>query len=145
MADRIGRIRSDVSGPLRMLRSAARALQPPQVTSAVRAALEVYQAGIRRRAPHKTGRLAQSFEITMTGPDTGEVGSDLIYARPQEEGAWIAPKRKKALHFQGASGPVFLRRPVRLRPRPYVGPTATEDEPRAFEAFAAEIDRAIET
>jgi hypothetical protein len=140
---KIARIRFDASGPLRMVRSAVRALEPPQVTKAVEAAVEVFQRGIQARAPHKSGDLARSFRRSMTGPYSGEVGSDLVYAPVQERGAWIGPKRKKTLKFAGSGGPVFLRRPVRIKPQPYVGPTAEQDSPRAFEAFAREIDRAI--
>lgn len=138
----IGTIRSDASGPLRMLRSVVRALQPPQVTAALDAALQVYQRGIQSRAPRKTGQLASSFTISSSGY-VGEVGSNLIYAVPQERGAWIAPKKPHvALKFTGSG--VFVRRPIRLRPRPYVGPTFQADTPQAEVAFQREIDRAIQ-
>lgn len=139
---KIGSIRSKTSGPLNMLRSAVRALQPPVVGAAVDAALQVYQAGIQARAPRRTGHLADSFQRRMTGPAQGEVGSDLIYARPQEYGAWIAPKNVTTLKFAG-SGVHFQRKPVRLKPRPYVGPTFQQDSSRAEAAFISEIDRAI--
>jgi len=135
------RIKVDASGPLSMIRSAVRALQPPQVTAAVEAALRVYQQGIQRRAPRKTGALGRSFTIEASGY-SGEVGSDLVYANPQEQGAWIAPKNK-SLKFQGAGGVHFQRKPIRLKPHPYVGPTFNQDSPRAVAAFAREIDQAI--
>lgn len=135
------RIKVDASGPLSMIRSAVRALQPPQVTAAVDAALQVYQRGIQKRAPHKTGRLARSFVRSASGT-SGEVSSDLIYAGPQESGAWIAPiKPHVALKFAGSG--VFVRRPIRLKAQPYVAPTFTSDSDEAFGAFAREIDQAI--
>lgn len=139
---KIGTIKTDSSGPLRALRSVVRALQPPAIGKAVDAALQVYQRGIQARAPHRTGALAASFQLKKTGPYTGEVGSNLIYARPQEYGAWIAPKAPHvALKFTGSG--VFVRRPIRIKPQPYVGPTFQEDTPRAEAAFMSEIDRAI--
>ena len=137
---KIGTIKSDTSEPLRMLRAVVRALQPPQITAAIDAAVEVYQVGIQSRAPNQSGRLARSFRRIRTGPYSGEVGSDLIYARPQEYGAWIAPKNK-ALKFTGSG--VFVRRPIRLKPQPYVGPTYQQDTPRAEAAFQREIDRSL--
>ena len=139
---KIGTIKSDTSGPLRMLASVVRALQPPAISRAVDAALQVYQHGIQSRAPRKSGALAASFKRETTGAYTGEVGSDLIYARPQEFGAWIAPKGK-ALKFEGSGGVHFQGKPIRLRPQPYVGPTFDQDSPRAEAAFMSEIDRAI--
>jgi hypothetical protein len=139
---KIGTIKSDVSGPLSMLRSVVRALQPPHLGAAVDEALKVYEAGIQSRAPRRSGQLAASFQRRMTGATIGEVGSDLIYARPQEFGAWIAPKSPHvALKFTGSG--VFVRRPIRLKPQPYVGPTFQQDTPRAEAAFMSEIDRAI--
>jgi hypothetical protein len=139
---KIGTIKSDASGPLRMLRMAVRALQPPAIGRAVDAALQVYQQGIQKRAPRKSGALAASFKRQMTGEAQGEVGSDLIYARPQEQGAWIAPKGK-ALKFEGSGGVHFQGKPIRLKPHPYVGPTFDQDSPHAEAAFMSEIDRAI--
>jgi len=136
-------IKVDASGPLRMIRAAIRALQPPNITAAVDAAVVVYQQGIQKRAPRKTGALARSFTRTVSGT-SGQVSSDLIYAVPQEAGAFIAPKTGTTLKFAGSGGVHFQRKPIRLKAQPYVAPTFVSDSDKAFGAFAREIDQALD-
>lgn len=134
--------RVDASEVLRMLAAARKAFESPRVTDAVRAALAVYQAGIQRRAPRKTGDLANNFTIEVAG-SSGSVTSDQIKALTQEQGAWIAPKNKKALRFSGP--PVaFVKKPVHVPARPYVAPTFSDDSDKAVDAFAEQVDRNIQ-
>lgn len=133
----------DASEVKRMLASARRALSNPR--KAVIAALEVYRDGIAGRAPRKTGDLIANFKIKMTGNAShvsGEVSSDQVKATTQEFGAWIGPKRRKALKFAG-SPVTYMRKPVHVPARPYVAPTFQSDSDRAVAAFADELDRSI--
>lgn len=133
----------DASEVKRMLASARRALSNPR--QAVQAALKVYRDGIASRAPRKTGDLIANFRIKMTGDGThasGEVSSDQVKATTQEFGAWIAPKSRKALKFEGP--PVaYIKKAVHVGGKPYVVPTFQSDSDRATAAFAEELDRSI--
>lgn len=124
-----------------MIRTLVRAVQPPKITKAVEAALKVYQRGIQKRAPRKSGALGKSFKIKLSGT-SGEVSSNLIYAVPQEKGAYIKP-HGKALKFSGSGGVTFLRRGVRLEPQPYLGPTFDQDTDQAVEAFVDQLFRNV--
>lgn len=130
----------DASQVTRMFNRAKKVLRDSP--GPLRAALDVYAAGIDRRAPRRTGALAASFKI-IGNQTHGEVSSGAVAARVQEHGAWIAPKRKTALRFTGP--PVgFIRRPVFVPAQPYVGPTFTQDTARAVDAagraLASEIN-----
>jgi len=107
----------------------------------LRAALDVYAAGIKRRAPKRTGALAGSFKITTTGSSSGSVSSDSVAARTQEYGARIAP-HGTALRFAGP--PVaFVRRAVFVPGRPYVAPTFEQDTTRAVDAAGVALESEI--
>lgn len=135
------RIDVDSKDAIRMVERAQKAIGPPGVTEAVKAAAEVYREGIARRAPRRSGRLAGSFEVRVLSATEAEVSSGLVYARPQESGAFIRAKGR-ALKFTGAGGARFLKW-VRVRPQPYVAPTFASDSDKAFEAFCDHIERNI--
>lgn len=137
------RIDIDVSGPIRMLRHAIDAIEPPNITYAVRDAAKVYGAGIDARAPRKTGRLARSFEIQPLSTTSYEVSSGLVYAPVHEFGATIRPRRARALRFFVGGQLVFARK-VTIPARPYVAPTFEVDSDRAFDAFATRVERSIQ-
>ncbi len=122
-----------------MLRSALAAVDPPKLTEALRDAAEVFQRGIARRAPRRSGRLAASFDVQTVSPTEVEVSSGLVYARPHEEGAFIRADKAKALRFT-AGGPRYLKW-VRLKARPYVAPTFASDADKAFDAFTDSVER----
>lgn len=141
MADSI-RIEIDTSASIRMLRAAIDAIEPPSITYAVRDAARVYGAGIDRRAPRKTGRLARSFEIIPLSATSYEVSSDLVYAPVQEFGATIRPRRAQALRFFVGGRLVFARK-VTIPAQPYVTPTFEADSGKAFDRFADRVERSI--
>lgn len=132
------RVDVDTGGPERMIRAAIDALTPPNVTNALRAAANVYQTGIRSRAPRRTGRLATSFFIDQVGAYEFEVSSGLIYAPVHEFGATIRPVRARALRFTVGSQVVFAQK-VTIPARPYVAPTFAQDSDKAFNAFAERV------
>lgn len=120
----------DASQVTRMFERTKRVLRGS--SGPLRAALDVYAAGINRRAPRRTGALAASFKVTTNGPASGSVSSSSVAAHTQEFGARIAPT-KTALRFTGP--PVtFIRRAVFVPAQPYVAPTFTQDTQRAVDA-----------
>ncbi len=135
----MARVRVDVDsgGPERMIRAAIDAVSTPNISYAVRDAALVYARGIDRRAPRRTGRLAGSFEIEAFSPTEYEVSSDLVYANPQESGAFIRGRRspRKVLRVGGGR---YLKW-VRVKPQPYVAPTFAQDSDKAFDAFADRV------
>lgn len=136
------RVDVDTAGPERMIRSAVDAMSQPDISYAVRDAAEVFQRGIASRAPRRSGRLAGSFEIRSVSAHEYEVSSDLVYARPQEEGAFIKPRNRGGVLAFRSGGPRFLKW-VRVRPQPYVAPTFVADADEAFDAFADRVDRSL--
>lgn len=135
------RVGVDKRDATRLVVRAQEALSPPKVTDAVRAAAEVYAEGIARRAPRRSGRLAGSFEVRTLSATEAEASSGLVYARPQESGAFIRAKGR-ALRFTGAGGVRYLKW-VRVKPQPYVAPTFASDSDKAFEAFCDHVDQSI--
>lgn len=124
-----------------MVERAVEAVSPPDVTDAVRAAAETFRDGIARRAPRRSGRLAASFRVNTVSAYEAEAVSDLMYARPQEEGAFIRPVRARALVFN-AGGPQF-RKWIRVKKQPYVSPTFAADANKAFDTFCDHIEQSI--
>lgn len=135
------RIRTNTGGPERVIARAARALEPPLVSGAVREGAKVIQRGIAARAPRRSGRLARSFQIESVDAYTYDVASDLIYAPVHEYGATIRPRRATYLRFVVGGQVVFTKGPVVIPARPYVEPTAAADGDAALNAVADRIER----
>lgn len=127
---------------LRMLDRAIDAVGTASVSRSLRDGAEVYQEGMRTRAPHLSGRLANSIRINQVSNTEYEVGTDLVYAQIQEFGGTIRPRGHPFLKFEVGGRVVFKRR-VTLRAQPYFIPTFQQDSDRAFGAFADSIDRAL--
>jgi phage gpG-like protein len=140
----MGQVRATVAirDSLRMLDRAIDAVGAASVSRSLRDGAEVYQEGMRARAPHKDGTLANSIQISQVSNTEYEVGTDLVYAQIQEFGGTIRPKGHPFLKFTIGKRVVF-KRSVRLRAQPYFVPTFQEDSDRAFGAFADSIDRAL--
>lgn len=128
-----------VAEALALVERAVASVQPPVVTDAVKAAAEVFRDGARRRAPRRSGRLADSIETRTTGPSTAVTSTDLVYAQIHEFGGTIRPKRAKVLAFDPGGGVVFARR-VRITAQPYWLPTFDQDTPAAVDAAGDVID-----
>jgi HK97 gp10 family phage protein len=133
------RINLDTKDVHRAVDAAIAACEPPAVTDALVAAMTVIQKGAQDRAPHKTGALARSIELQVTGPTSVSVGTDSPYSFVQEFGATIRAHKQK-LEFNGKSGVVFVRK-VTIRAQPYFLPAFTQDSPAAETAFGDEFDR----
>lgn len=92
-------------------------------------------------APYKTGNLRRSIHVgaaivTALGAEC-EVGTNLIYAAPQEFGAHIEPKNYPFLHWVTDDGAdVFVWHGVDIPPHPYMRPAADQGAPAAVAAFA---------
>lgn len=129
----------------RMIEDAVDAVSPPNITDAVKDAARVFQRGVARRAPRKTGRLANSFTVSQVSATECEVSSDLVYAHVQEFGAYIRPRRRGGRLRFTAGGGVRFAKAVRIRPQPYFVPTFHADAGDAFEAFADRVEDAIQS
>jgi hypothetical protein len=80
----------------------------------------------KRRCPFRRGNLRRSlhFAITAAAFDyaEGNAGTNVEYARAQEEGATIVPVHAKMLHWVDEDGQDIFAREVTLPPRPYLRP-----------------------
>jgi len=133
------RVQIDIKDVLRALEAAREAAEPPGVTDALVAAMTVIQKGAQSRAPHKSGALARSIELEVTGPTSVSVGTDSPYSFVQEFGATIRAHKQK-LEFKGKNGVVFVRK-VTIRAQPYFLPAFNQDSPAAESAFGDVFDR----
>lgn len=133
------RVQIDLKDVHRAVDAAIAAASPPAVTDALVAAMEVYQASARSRAPKRSGALAASIQLEVTGPTSVSVGTDSPYSIVQEFGATIRP-HKQFLKFAGNGGVKFVRK-VTIRPQPYFLPAFDSDTPSAERAFGDEFDR----
>lgn len=123
----------------RAVDAAVAACSPPAVTGALVAAMQVIQRGAQDRAPKKTGALARSIQLEVTGPTSVSVGTDSPYSFTQEFGATIRAHKQK-LEFVGSrEGLVFVRK-VTIRAQPYFLPAFNQDTPAAESAFGDEFD-----
>jgi len=107
-----------------------------------RRAVAVYQAG-HPEARAAQDRHARPLVHSHGVGDQRPVSSDLIYAVPQEAGAFIAPKSGTTLKFAGSGGVHFQRKPIRSSPA-IRRPDVSSLTDKAFGAFAREIDQALD-
>lgn len=133
------RLDIDPSEPIAMIDRAVKALSPPEITNAVRAASHIFLVGIRDRAPRLTGRLAASFYVSPVSAYEYEASSALNYAPVHEFGAIIVPRTRQFLRFE-INGRVIFAKRVKIPARPYVLPTFVEDSDKAFAAFADYVE-----
>jgi len=136
---RVG-VNTDTAEVLAALERAARALEPPAITEAVEAATDVFGGGARRRAPKRSGRLAESIKKRKITDTSYEVATELVYANITEFGGTIRPDRRKVLKF--ASGIFSMH--AKIPAQPYMIPTFEQDSEKAFNAFADKVDRSLD-
>jgi len=134
------RVQFDVQDVRRAVDAAIAAASPPAVTDALVAAMTVIQKGAQNRAPRKSGALARSIELEITGPTSVSVGTDSPYSFVQEFGATIRAHKQK-LEFVGSRNGLTFVRKVTIRAQPYFLPAFTQDTPAAEAAFGDEFDR----
>lgn len=85
-------------------------------------AMRILEDEAKKTAPVLTGRLRESIKsgTTVTGRRIyGWVGSDVIYARIQEEGGIIYPKKGRYLKFQ-VGGQWRFARQVKIKGQHYL-------------------------
>lgn len=115
----------------------------PDVRAAVSRALPVAAQLVRGKAienaPYKTGTLRRSI-ITDVDSDRAKIGTNLPYARIQEFGGTIRPKKKKTLAFKINGKWVFAKK-VTLPKRPYLIPALFDSESQIRRIFKAEIEK----
>lgn len=124
----------------RAVDAAKAAASPPAVTNALVLAMAVIQKGAQNRAPHKTGALARSIQLEVTGPTSVSVGTDSPYSFVQEFGATIRAHKQK-LEFVGSRNGLTFVKKVTIRAQPYFLPAFNQDTPAAESAFGDEFDR----
>lgn len=78
----------------------------------------------KRNSPVKTGHLRRSINVIEENGKGGRYGSNIVYARIQEEGGKIKPKRAKYLKFKIGNRWIYARS-VRIRPKKYMARSAT--------------------
>lgn len=111
-----------------------------------RSALEVMNEG-KKNAPYITGNLRRS--ITMDPQKVGigdkqvKVGSNLVYARIQDEGGTITPKRGKYLAFRTRDGQFVLARRVFIRGNKYLTNAYENMRTRINKIFNEEFNKNI--
>lgn len=78
------------------------------------------RSGLGARKPlNASGLLAATIASHVSGR-TARWGSNRVYARIHQLGGVVIPRRRRALHFDAAGRPIFVRRVV-IPPRPFVG------------------------
>lgn len=85
----------------------------------------------------RSGQLRRSITSGVK-EDTGWIGSDLVYARIQEEGGRISARMKPYLAFQ-VNGHWVKKKSVNIPARPYLAPAITDNIDRIGEIIAQEI------
>lgn len=98
----------------------------------------------RQLCPYRTGNLRRSIHFTLVALAgmyaEGKAGSNLVYARIQEEGGTIVPVHAKMLHWVDPdTGEDIFARKVEIPPRPYMRPAADE----TYMLVGAETARAL--
>lgn len=115
----------------------------PVIRQAIARALPVAAQIVRGKAignaPYKTGTLRRSI-ITDVNPNRAKIGTNLDYARIQEFGGTIRPKKKKMLAFKIGGKWVFAKK-VTLPARPYLVPALFSSEEQIKRVFKAEIEK----
>lgn len=96
-------------------------------------------------APYKSGTLRRSVGMDL-GTSKVAVGSDLVYARIQDQGGTIKPKRKKYLRFQIRGKWVTVKQVTipKYNGKGYLTPAYNKQEQsRAEDIFREEFDRIL--
>jgi phage gpG-like protein len=123
---------------------------PEQINKAVkttilRASLEV-QTKAQEYAPRLTGDLSRSIAVKIEdGGMTGRIGTNKVYARIQEYGGVIVPKRAKFLAFK-VNGKWVRAKKVRIpqyKGRGYLTPAGAYVSSRVQKMLNEEISYAL--
>jgi len=100
----------------------------------LRKSVLLVQNEAKKNAPFETGSLRRSITHEVKNL-TGTVGTDLVYARIQEEGGDITPKTKKYLRFKTKGGNWVTTKKVRIKKQPYLKPALTKNRNKIIQIF----------
>lgn len=98
----------------------------------------VFQSAAQGYAPVRSGNLRSSIHLEQTGAREVTVGTDIVYARIQEFGGVVTPKRAKMLHFVVDGQDVFAHS-VTIPAHPYMRPAYDTRSGAALDAVQAAI------
>lgn len=115
------------------------------VVSGLRRAILIAEAGAKQLAPVDTGHLRRSIHsgVDVNPNPTGWIGSDVIYARIQELGGKIVPKRAKALRFKIGDRWITTKS-VTIKGKLYLQKGMTENSGRIVDTIRNTIIDAME-
>lgn len=129
---------------LNLIRTSPQKMQRAIDISLARAGNEMRNKSIRL-APFKSGTLRRSIRMKQ-GEDMVRVGTNLIYARIQDQGGVIRPKKAKFLRFK-INGRWITTKKVTIpkyKGRGYLTPAYQEQvRGRARKIFTQEINRVL--
>lgn len=95
-------------------------------------------AQAKKYSPVKTGHLRRSIYNTPVTPTGSKYGSNVIYARIQEFGGTIKPKKAKRLRFE-IDGKVIFAKQVKIKGKHYLKRSADDTQKRVPELVRAAI------
>lgn len=93
-----------------------------------------------KKAPYDTGLLRKSLAMHITST-YGKVGSNQKYAKIQEFGWVIRPKKKKLLAWKAKGGGWAFARQVRIKAQPYLIPAFESVTKKLWNIIITEINK----
>jgi phage gpG-like protein len=131
---------------LEVLENAPQKVQDAVSTGLFRIGQE-FRGEAQRLAPYKTGKLRQSITVDPVRPKNKvSVGTNLVYARIQDQGGVITPKRAKFLRFKVNGKWVMTKKSVipKYKGKGYLTPAfQTQEQGRAEKIMLQEFDNII--
>lgn len=113
------------------------------ILEGLRKAILIAEQGAKVRAPVETGHLRRSIRSAVEANNLAWVGSDVIYARIQELGGTILPRRGKYLRFQ--IGTRWVTVPyVTIQGKHYLERGITENQGRIADTIRNSIIKEID-
>lgn len=117
----------------------------PLVKAALTNSASKMQSNIRQRAPHRTGALQRSVQVSMSYPSASvevleKYGTMVEYGTPPHI---IKPKNKKALYWKGAHNPYKSVRHPGTKARPFFQPGVDASEEFILQQFTKVAEKLI--
>jgi len=121
------------------LRAVVGKLQGHQMEAALLAGALPIMNAAKTNAPKLTGTLARSIHVLERSPRQVVIGTDLVYARIQEEGGDIAPVNATYLRFEVGGDVIYTRGPVHIPAQPYMRPAFESERSAAMREIAGAV------
>ena len=121
------------------LRKAVDSLSGAQMEAALVSGGHVIRNAAVANAPRRTSTLARSIAVLEQSPTEVAIGTNLIYARIQEEGGTITPVNAQFLRFEIGGDVIFTRGPVHIPAQPYMRPAFDSHKDQAIREVADAI------